>query len=164
MVLLRATRHGSPAQPTTVTHAAAHHPSAAPFGPSCGTRLCAGRLDALAIFALVSAGKRAPFSPPRTRSLRPLPGTVTTLHRINVRCTHIDNFLSIGKLQAASTGHLASHGCPTARGVLVVETGQSHIRIAEAARTRVVKDGAQLAAKASVTGQPGRLGWATAGH
>lgn len=41
--------------------------------------------------------------------------------------------------------------------LLVVETNESHIRIAEAARTRVFKDGARLAGKASVTEQPGRI-------
>jgi trehalose/maltose hydrolase-like predicted phosphorylase len=57
--------------------------------------------------------------------------------------------------------HLApiQAACPAAGSMLVVvETNQSHIRIAEAARTRVVKDGTLLAAKASVTGQPGRIG------
>jgi len=42
--------------------------------------------------------------------------------------------------------------------LLVVETNQSHIRIAEAARTRVFNGGARLAAKASAARQPGRVG------
>ena len=41
--------------------------------------------------------------------------------------------------------------------VLVVETNQSHIRVAEAARTRVFRDGAQLPGSDSVTEQPGRI-------
>jgi alpha,alpha-trehalase len=42
--------------------------------------------------------------------------------------------------------------------VLVVETNQSHIHIAEAARTRVFRDGAHLPGSDSVTEQPGRIG------
>jgi trehalose 6-phosphate phosphatase len=50
-------------------------------------------------------------------------------------------------------------GCPAADSMLlVVETSQSHIRIAEAARTRIVKDGIRLAGEAEVTEQPGRIG------
>jgi trehalose/maltose hydrolase-like predicted phosphorylase len=50
-------------------------------------------------------------------------------------------------------------GCPAADGMLlVVETSQSHIRIAEAARTRVFKDGIRLAAEGEVAEQPGRIG------
>jgi trehalose/maltose hydrolase-like predicted phosphorylase len=50
-------------------------------------------------------------------------------------------------------------GCPAADSVLlVVETNQSHIRIAEAARTRVFKDGIPLTGKDVVTERPGRIG------
>ena len=42
--------------------------------------------------------------------------------------------------------------------LLVVETNQSHVRIAEAARTRVFRDGAWLAGEPAVTEQPGRIG------
>jgi trehalose/maltose hydrolase-like predicted phosphorylase len=50
-------------------------------------------------------------------------------------------------------------GCPAAGSMLlVVETSQSHIRIAEAARTRVFLNGTQLAVDGAVTGLPGRIG------
>jgi alpha,alpha-trehalase len=50
-------------------------------------------------------------------------------------------------------------GCPSADSMLlVVETSQSHIRIAEAARTRVFRDGALLAGDGSVAERPGRIG------
>jgi len=50
-------------------------------------------------------------------------------------------------------------GCPAADSMLLtVETSQSHIRIAEAARTRVFCDGAWLADEGAVTEQPGRIG------
>jgi trehalose/maltose hydrolase-like predicted phosphorylase len=42
--------------------------------------------------------------------------------------------------------------------LLVVKTSQSHIRIAEATRTRVFCDGALPAGKPAVTEQPGRIG------
>jgi alpha,alpha-trehalase len=42
--------------------------------------------------------------------------------------------------------------------LLVVETNQSHIRIAEAARSRVFRDGALLSGEPAVTEQPGRIG------
>ena len=44
-------------------------------------------------------------------ALRPLPSASTTLHRAGVLRTHIDNFLSIGEVQAPSrrTG-CYSHG------------------------------------------------------
>lgn len=49
--------------------------------------------------------------------------------------------------------------CPAADSMLlVVETCQSHIRIAEAARTRVFKDGAWLAGPGTVTERPGWIG------
>jgi trehalose/maltose hydrolase-like predicted phosphorylase len=49
--------------------------------------------------------------------------------------------------------------CPAADNMLlVVETNQSRIRIAEAARTRVFKGGTPLAVQASVIRQPGRIG------
>ena len=50
-------------------------------------------------------------------------------------------------------------GCPAADSMLLlVETSQSHVRIAEAARTRVFRDGAWLAEEGAVTEQPGRIG------
>jgi trehalose 6-phosphate phosphatase len=50
-------------------------------------------------------------------------------------------------------------GCPAADSMLlVVETSQSHIRIAEAARTRVFRDGTWLAGEGTAAEQPGRVG------
>jgi trehalose/maltose hydrolase-like predicted phosphorylase len=50
-------------------------------------------------------------------------------------------------------------GCPAADSMLLVaETSQSHIRIAEAARTRLFRDGARLAEEGTVTEQPGLIG------
>jgi trehalose/maltose hydrolase-like predicted phosphorylase len=49
--------------------------------------------------------------------------------------------------------------CPGADSVLlVVETSQSHIRIAEAARTRLFRDGSWLAGQGAVTERPGWIG------
>ncbi|MGZ6863453.1 MAG: glycoside hydrolase family 65 protein, partial [Blastococcus sp.] len=42
--------------------------------------------------------------------------------------------------------------------LLVVETSQSHIRIAEAARTRMFRNGARVAENPAVIGGPGRIG------
>ncbi len=56
--------------------------------------------------------------------------------------------------------HLATLGtsCPAPGTVLlVVETNQSHIRIAEAARTRLFCDGMQLAGEGAVIQEPGRI-------
>jgi len=50
-------------------------------------------------------------------------------------------------------------GCPaTDSMLLVVETSQSDIRIAEAARTRVFRDGVWLTGEGAVAEQPGRIG------
>ena len=46
----------------------------------------------------------------------------------------------------------------TAAVLLVVETSQSHIRIAEAARTRLFRNGAHVDADPAVIGEPGRIG------
>jgi hypothetical protein len=43
---------------------------------------------------------QAPCSPQRTRHLRPLPGTSSTLHGAHALHTHMDNILSIGEMQA----------------------------------------------------------------
>src|SRR5437660_275429 len=94
-----AIRHSRP--PSPVRRGIIRRPC--PFGPSCGTRLCAGRrLNALAIFALVSAGTRAPYSQSWTRLCArypalPLPCTASTS-----AAPHIDNILSIGEIQAPS--------------------------------------------------------------
>lgn len=49
--------------------------------------------------------------------------------------------------------------CPAPDSMLlVVETNQSHIRIAEAARTRVFQDGTWLTEEGAVAEQPGRIG------
>ena len=42
--------------------------------------------------------------------------------------------------------------------LLVVETSQSHIRIAEASRTRLFRNGARMAEEPAVIGEPGRIG------
>ena len=46
----------------------------------------------------------------------------------------------------------------TAAVLLVVETSQSHIRIAEACRTRLFRNGARVAEDPTVIGEPGRIG------
>jgi trehalose/maltose hydrolase-like predicted phosphorylase len=46
----------------------------------------------------------------------------------------------------------------TAAVLLVVETNQSHIRIAEASRTRLFRDGTYVDENPSVIGKPGRIG------
>jgi len=66
----------------------------------------------------------------------------------------------VPRYRELASRHLApiEADCPAPGSMLlVVETTQSHIRIAEAARTRVFKDGAPLAARALVTAQPGRI-------
>ncbi len=45
--------------------------------------------------------------------------------------------------------------------LLVVETSQSHIRIAEAARTRLFRNGARVAEDLAAIGEPGRVGHET---
>ena len=67
----------------------------------------------------------------------------------------------VPRYRELTSRHLApiETGCPTADSMLlVVETNESHIRIAEAARTRVFRDGTRLAGKSAVTEQPGRIG------
>jgi trehalose/maltose hydrolase-like predicted phosphorylase len=67
----------------------------------------------------------------------------------------------VPRYQDLASRHLApaETGCPAADSMLlVVETSQSHVRIAEAARTRVFRDGTWLAEEGAVTTQPGRIG------
>ena len=67
----------------------------------------------------------------------------------------------VPRYRELASRHLApiATGCPAADSMLlVVETNRSHIRIAEAARTRVFKDGSRLAEEGTVTEQPGRIG------
>jgi alpha,alpha-trehalase len=66
----------------------------------------------------------------------------------------------VPRYQGLARGHLdpIRTGRPgTDTMLLVVETNQSHIRLAEAARTRVYKDGVRLPRIDSVTEQPGRI-------
>jgi trehalose 6-phosphate phosphatase len=66
----------------------------------------------------------------------------------------------VARYRELASRHLApvETGCPAADSMLlVVETTQSHIRIAEAARTRLFRDGARLAAEGAVTAQAGRI-------
>ena len=88
-----------------------------------------------------------------------------------------ENWSGLLRIRSELDGTVTNSGVPRYRGlacrhldpvrtgrlgadtmVLVVETNQSHIRIAEAARTRVFRDGAQLPGSDSVTEQPGRIG------
>jgi trehalose/maltose hydrolase-like predicted phosphorylase len=67
----------------------------------------------------------------------------------------------VPRYRELASGHLVpvETGCPAADSMLlVVETSQSHIRIAEAARTRLFRDGTRLAAEGAVSAQPGRIG------
>jgi len=67
----------------------------------------------------------------------------------------------VPRYQELASRHLApvDAGCPAADSVLlVVETSRSRIRIAEAARTRLFRDGARLPADGAVTVQAGRIG------
>src|SRR5260370_27763854 len=92
-------RHGRTAVPRAVGYRA----RATPFGPK------RGRGSATATVLIRSPyscwlGHRAwaPYSPQRTRHLRPLPGAASTLHGTDALRTHIDNILSIGENQAPS--------------------------------------------------------------
>ena len=53
---------------------------------------------------------------------------------------------------------LEARALDTSAVLLVVETSQSHIRIAEAARTRLFRNGARVAEQPTVIGGPGRIG------
>jgi trehalose 6-phosphate phosphatase len=67
----------------------------------------------------------------------------------------------IPRYRELASGHLVpvETGCPASDSMLlVVKTSQSHIRIAEAARTRLFRDGARLAEEGAVTEQAGRIG------
>jgi trehalose/maltose hydrolase-like predicted phosphorylase len=67
----------------------------------------------------------------------------------------------VPRYRQLASRHLApiATGCPAADSMLlVVETNQSHIRIAEAARMRLFRDGSRLNEKGTVTEQPGRIG------
>jgi trehalose 6-phosphate phosphatase len=94
--------------------------------------------------------------------------------RLRIR-SELDGTVTNGgvpRYQDFASHHLAPvvTGCPAADSMLlVVETSQSHIRIAEAARTRVFRDGTRLAEEGAVTTRPGRIGReftieAAAGH
>jgi trehalose/maltose hydrolase-like predicted phosphorylase len=88
-----------------------------------------------------------------------------------------ENWSGLLRIRSELDGTVTNSGVPRYRGlacrhlapvrtgrlgadtmVLVVETNQSHIRVAEAARTRVFRDGAHLPGSDSVTEQPGRIG------
>jgi trehalose/maltose hydrolase-like predicted phosphorylase len=86
-----------------------------------------------------------------------------------------ENWSGLLRIRSELDGTVTNSGVPRYRGspavtwtlsgrlgadtmVQVVETSQSHIRIAEAARTRVFRDGAHLPGSDSVTEQPGWIG------
>ena len=83
--------------------------------------------------------------------------------RLEVR-SEIDGTVTnsgVPRYRELASGHLVpGHACalPPDGMLLVVETSQSHIRIAEAVRTRVFHDGMRVRANATVSPQPGRIG------
>ncbi len=89
-----------------------HHPLAAPFGPRWGRGICEATVLIRSPYSCwLQRRAWAPYSPQRTRHLRPLPGTPSSLHGADDLHTHIDNLLSFGEAQAprAITGDLSSY-------------------------------------------------------
>jgi hypothetical protein len=80
---------------------AAHPPLAAPFGPSWDEASATATVLICSPYSCWLQHRAwAPYSPERTRHLRPLPGTSPSLHGTDALYTHIDNLLSIGEIQA----------------------------------------------------------------
>ncbi len=83
--------------------------------------------------------------------------------RLHVR-SEIDGTVTnsgVPRYRELSNNHLVpGRACalPPDGVLLVVETSRSHIRIAEAVRTRVFRDGVRVRADATVIQQPGRIG------
>ena len=93
-----------------------HHPLAAPFGPRWGRGICEATVLIRSPYSCwLQRRAWAPYSPQRTRHLRPLPGTPSSLHGADDLHTHIDNLLSFGEAQAPSNFSLGGLGSYTGR-------------------------------------------------